>query len=121
MQAAIDGLGVVLGRVVLAEDDLAARRLVRPFALALPMELFPRLVEGRSTPRPEILSFQTGCSARCGRTTTTCHRPNTCPSDWENALCRASMTEAVCAARSALGRRRSRCVSPSVTAHSASD
>jgi len=52
MQAAIDGLGVVLGGVVLAEGDLAARRLVSPFALALPLELFPRLVEGPVHPAP---------------------------------------------------------------------
>ena len=38
LQAAIDGLGVALARSTLVEDDLAAGRLVRPFALALPSE-----------------------------------------------------------------------------------
>ena len=39
IQAAIDGAGVVLGRLVLAEADLAAGRLVRPFRRALPLEV----------------------------------------------------------------------------------
>lgn len=38
MQAAIDGAGVVLGRTVLAEADLAAGRLVRPFNIELPLD-----------------------------------------------------------------------------------
>lgn len=77
MQAAIDGLGVVLGRVVLAEGDLAARRLVCPFALALPLDVsyFLVWVEGRFTPRPKYCPSKTGCLARCGRATTSCHRP----------------------------------------------
>jgi LysR family glycine cleavage system transcriptional activator len=36
IQAAIDGSGVLLGRVAIAAFDLAAGRLVRPFDLALP-------------------------------------------------------------------------------------
>jgi LysR family glycine cleavage system transcriptional activator len=36
IQAAIEGLGVALGRSVLVKGDLAAGRLVRPFATALP-------------------------------------------------------------------------------------
>jgi len=36
LQAAVAGQGVALGRSVLAADDLAAGRLVRPFSLALP-------------------------------------------------------------------------------------
>ena len=35
LQAAIDGQGVALGDSTLVSDDLAARRLVRPFALSL--------------------------------------------------------------------------------------
>jgi LysR family glycine cleavage system transcriptional activator len=59
MQAAIDGVGVVLGRVVLAEGDLAARRLVRPFALTLPLDVSYFLVWSKAgAPRPEILSFR---------------------------------------------------------------
>jgi LysR family glycine cleavage system transcriptional activator len=38
IQAAIDGLGVALGRITLVEADLAAGRLVRPFDLVLPVE-----------------------------------------------------------------------------------
>jgi LysR family glycine cleavage system transcriptional activator len=39
VQAAVQGEGVVLGRTALIADDLAAGRLVRPFALSLPAEL----------------------------------------------------------------------------------
>jgi LysR family glycine cleavage system transcriptional activator len=39
LQAAIQGEGVVLGSSVLADDDIAAGRLVRPFALSLPADL----------------------------------------------------------------------------------
>lgn len=38
IQAAIEGLGVALGRSVLVRGDLDAGRLVRPFATALPAE-----------------------------------------------------------------------------------
>jgi LysR family glycine cleavage system transcriptional activator len=38
IQAAIEGLGVALGRSVLVKGDLDAGRLVRPFATALPSE-----------------------------------------------------------------------------------
>ena len=59
MQAAIDGVGVVLGRVVLAEGDLATGRLVRPFKMALPLDVSYFLVRSNATaPRPEILSFR---------------------------------------------------------------
>jgi LysR family transcriptional regulator, glycine cleavage system transcriptional activator len=36
IQAAVEGLGVALGRSALVEDDLADGRLARPFALGLP-------------------------------------------------------------------------------------
>jgi LysR family glycine cleavage system transcriptional activator len=59
MQAAIDGVGVVLGRVVLAERDLAAGRLVRPFKIVLPLDVSYFLVRSNATaPRPEILCFR---------------------------------------------------------------
>lgn len=59
MQAAVDGVGVVLGRVVLAEGDLAAGRLVRPFKTALPLDVSYFLVRSDATaPRPEILHFR---------------------------------------------------------------
>ena len=38
IQAAIDGAGVLLGRVAIAAPDLLAGRLVRPFALTLPSD-----------------------------------------------------------------------------------
>jgi hypothetical protein len=59
MQAAIDGTGVVLGRLVLAERDLAAGRLVRPFKTVLPLDVSYFLVRANaSAPRQEILSFR---------------------------------------------------------------
>ena len=59
MQAAIDGGGVVLGRVVLAEGDVAAGRLVRPFKIALPLEVSYFLVKLRAgPPRQEIQCFR---------------------------------------------------------------
>ncbi len=38
LQAAIDGLGVALGRSVLVADDLATGRLIKPFDLQLPAQ-----------------------------------------------------------------------------------
>lgn len=59
MQAAIDGAGIVLGRLVLAEGDIDAGRLVRPFKLALPLEVSYFLVRSEDTElRPEMLHFR---------------------------------------------------------------
>jgi len=59
MQAAIDGAGVVLGRVVLAERDVAAGRLVRPFKTVLPLDVSYFLVRPSGTPvRQEAVSFR---------------------------------------------------------------
>ena len=59
MQAAIDGAGVVLGRVVLAEGDLAAGRLVRPFRTVLPLDVSYFLVRSKtSSLRQEIQCFR---------------------------------------------------------------
>ena len=58
MQAAIDGAGVVLGRVVLAEGDLAAGRLVRPFKTVLPLDVSYFLVTIATPPRHEIQCFR---------------------------------------------------------------
>ncbi len=44
VQAAVDGLGVALGREPLVQDELAAGRLVRPFALPVPSEFAYYLV-----------------------------------------------------------------------------
>ncbi len=59
MQAAIDGAGVVLGRVVLAEGDVAAGRLLRPFKIALPLDVSYFLVRSSGVPpRYEIQCFR---------------------------------------------------------------
>ena len=44
LDAAIDGLGVALGRSIMVADDLAAGRLVKPFALSLKAEFAYHLV-----------------------------------------------------------------------------
>jgi LysR family transcriptional regulator, glycine cleavage system transcriptional activator len=59
LQAAIDGDGVVLGRIVLAEADLAAGRLVRPFKTVLPLDASYFLVRSKvATPRHELRCFR---------------------------------------------------------------
>lgn len=59
LQAAIDGAGVVLGRLALAELDLAAGRLYRPFRRALPLGMGYFLVmPKKNRERPEIQSFR---------------------------------------------------------------
>jgi LysR family glycine cleavage system transcriptional activator len=59
MQAAIDGAGVVLGRMVLAEGDLAAGRLVRPFKVILPLDVSYFLVMPKgSMRRNEVQTFR---------------------------------------------------------------
>jgi len=59
LQAAIDGAGVVLGRMVLAEADLAAGRLVRPFKVVLPLDVSYFLVMAKgSIRRQEIQCFR---------------------------------------------------------------
>jgi LysR family glycine cleavage system transcriptional activator len=59
LQAAIDGAGVVLGRMVLAEADLASGRLVRPFKAVLPLDVSYFLVmEKTGVKRKEIQCFR---------------------------------------------------------------
>ena len=59
MQAAIDGAGVVLGRMVLAEADLASGRLVRPFDIILPLDEAYYLVLPKNGPlRRESMRFR---------------------------------------------------------------
>ena len=59
LQAAIDGAGVVMARMVLAESDLAAGRLIRPFKMVLPLDVSYFLVSARSsTRRHEIQCFR---------------------------------------------------------------
>jgi LysR family glycine cleavage system transcriptional activator len=59
MQAAIDGAGVVLGRMVLAEGDLVAGRLIRPFRVILPLDVSYFLVMPKgSMRRNEVQAFR---------------------------------------------------------------
>lgn len=59
LQAAIEGSGVVLGRMVLAEGDIAAGRLVQPFGTSLPLGVGYFLVTPRGAPqRPELRLFR---------------------------------------------------------------
>lgn len=68
MQAAIDGAGIVLGRVVLAERDVAAGRLVCPFDIVMPLEetYFLVMPEG-PTLRPEAQRFRDWLKTSIGR------------------------------------------------------
>lgn len=59
LQAAVEGLGVAIGRRVFVERDLAAGRLVQPFALSVALDeawflLYPNAVASR----PEIRAFR---------------------------------------------------------------
>jgi LysR family glycine cleavage system transcriptional activator len=59
LEAAIEGQGVALGRSNLVAADLAAGRLVRPFALALPFNLAHWLVyRPGALARPKVKSFR---------------------------------------------------------------
>jgi LysR family transcriptional regulator, glycine cleavage system transcriptional activator len=59
LQAAIDGLGVALGRTPFAEADIAAGRLVRPFDLMLPSEAgFYVVAPEASADTPKIAQFR---------------------------------------------------------------
>jgi LysR family glycine cleavage system transcriptional activator len=70
MQAAIDGAGVVLGRLVLAEADLAAGRLLRPFKTVLPLDVSYFLVMPKaSLRRSEVQSFRDWLYHTAKRTT----------------------------------------------------
>jgi LysR family glycine cleavage system transcriptional activator len=59
IQAAVRGEGVVLGRSALIADDLAAGRLVRPFALSLPASFAYYVVyPQRALQRPAVKAFR---------------------------------------------------------------
>jgi len=59
LEAAVDGLGVVLGNPMLAASDLAAARLVIPFETRLPSTFAYYVVCGEaSCDRPDILAFR---------------------------------------------------------------
>lgn len=70
LQAAIDGAGVVLGWCNLAAADLAARRLIAPFDLALPMGLgFYLVCPEAQADRPKVAIFQQWLLKEVGRAT----------------------------------------------------
>jgi LysR family glycine cleavage system transcriptional activator len=59
LQAAIQGEGVVLGSSVLADDDIAAGRLVRPFAFTLPADLAYYVVyPPKAVRKPKVKAFR---------------------------------------------------------------
>ena len=59
IQAAMAGQGVALARGVLAADELAAGRLVRPFTLSLPTDYAYYLVCPENTAeQPKIAAFR---------------------------------------------------------------
>lgn len=59
LQAAVDGQGVALGRLMLAANDLRAGRLVRLFDHALPNDYSYWIVYARSSAqRPEVAAFR---------------------------------------------------------------
>lgn len=59
IQAAIEGLGVALGRTPLVADDLAAGRLVRPFDVAIPSGYAHYFVcPQRALTTPKIAAFR---------------------------------------------------------------
>lgn len=58
LQAAVEGLGVALGRSALVADDLAAGRLVKPFDLQLPTQSAYYVVHSENAgDRPKIKAF----------------------------------------------------------------
>jgi LysR family glycine cleavage system transcriptional activator len=59
LQAAIDGLGVALTHTALAQDDLAAGRLVKPFAIEIRTDYSYYVVAPESTAdRPKVAAFR---------------------------------------------------------------
>lgn len=59
INAAVDGLGVALGRIALAVGDLEAGRLVKPFELSLPTDFGYFIVyPERRAERPKIIAFR---------------------------------------------------------------
>ncbi len=72
LQAAIEGQGLALGSKSLAQDDLAAGRLVRPFDVVLPVNFAYYLVYPEDTAeRPKIANFRHWILAEIGAVTST--------------------------------------------------
>ena len=66
VQAAIDGLGVAMGRTAYVEQDIAKGRLVVPFKITFPVDAGFYLVSpaGRADP-PKLRRSGNGCSHPC--------------------------------------------------------
>ena len=76
LQAAIDGLGVALGRSVLVADDLATGRLVKPFDLELPTQSAYYLVCPEGTQdRPKVKAFRDWVMSEVARDAATHEAP----------------------------------------------
>jgi LysR family glycine cleavage system transcriptional activator len=59
IQAALDGLGVAMAHEALVADDLAAGRLIAPFALRLPAAQAYYLVSSpKAAKRPDVMAFR---------------------------------------------------------------
>ena len=59
VQAAIDGLGVAIGRTAFVEGDLAAGRLVAPFDVTLPIDVgFYLVCPEAAADTPKIAAFR---------------------------------------------------------------
>lgn len=68
-QAAMDGMGVALGHTPLVEADIAAGRLVAPFAMSLPSEMgFYFVVPEATADRPDIAALRDWLLASALRT-----------------------------------------------------
>jgi LysR family transcriptional regulator, glycine cleavage system transcriptional activator len=68
IQAAMAGQGVALARTALVADDIAAGRLARPFALALPSDwAYWFLCEPAAAERPKIKAFREWLLAEAAR------------------------------------------------------
>jgi LysR family transcriptional regulator, glycine cleavage system transcriptional activator len=55
VQAAIDGIGIAMGRTTYVQDDIAKGRLVVPFEIALPADAGFYLVSPEATADPPKL------------------------------------------------------------------
>ena len=60
LQAAVEGQGVALGRLMLAADDLRSGRLVQPFDVVLPNDYSYWLVyQAAALERANVVAFRT--------------------------------------------------------------
>ncbi len=76
IQAAVDGQGIALGRSVLVEDDLATGRLIRPFAMTLPLRYGYFIVHPKALPADsQVPRFSRWLQAQAKRTTSQSRPP----------------------------------------------